>query len=164
MSRSTTACWLPLAMLATLAACERAAPEEEPAAEGVAAGSSATGSARDASPAPGLGSEPGTGDNAIPAAFRGRWGLDQADCEKGPAATGLLVVRPAALEFYESMGNLQRVEQSAPTSVRAAFAFEGEGMNWHRDLSLALEDNGETLVRREFGEDAAAGPFRYTKC
>jgi hypothetical protein len=164
MSRSNTACWLPLAMLAGLAACERATPEEEPASKSATAGSSAAGSSANVIPAPGSATQPGTGNNAIPAGFHGRWGLTQGDCEKGPAATGLLVVSPAALDFYESMANLQEVEESAPTSIRAAFAFEGEGMSWHRDLTLSLENGGETLVLREFGEDAAPEPFRYTKC
>ena len=50
------------------------------------------------------------------------------------------------------------------TPLRAAFDFEGEGMTWQREVVLDVQDDGATLIRREYGEDAAPGPFRYAKC
>lgn len=102
---------------------------------------------------------------AIPAALQGRWGLVPADCEPGRAdAKGLLVVSGSKLEFYESVGTLGAVSDSGTTRIRALFAFTGEGMEWTRDMLLEAADGGRTLVRREYGADAAPEPFRYSQC
>ena len=37
-------------------------------------------------------------------------------------------------------------------------------MTWEREVVLDVQDGGATLVRREYGDDAAPGPFRYAKC
>ena len=42
--------------------------------------------------------------------------------------------------------------------------FVGEGMEWERDVTLAVENGGETLIRREEGEGASPDAFRYSKC
>lgn len=103
--------------------------------------------------------------DAIPAAFQGRWGLVAADCEPGRSdAKGLLTITPEKLEFYESVGTLDEIQEAAPERIRASFDFTGEGMTWRRDETLAVEDGGRTLIRRESGDDAAPGPFRYGKC
>ena len=161
----------PLTLLATaallaLAACDSGTPAEEaPAPDAEAPAETAATSAADTPPA--LTAAPS--NTQLPAAMQGRWGLVPADCEPGRAdAKGLLVIAPRRLEFYESAATLTDISESAPgptpTSVRAAFAFTGEGMSWQRDMALAVEQGGEVLVRREYGEDAATEPFRYTKC
>ena len=101
----------------------------------------------------------------IPASIRGRWGLVTADCD--PArddAKGLLTITGSKLEFYESVGTLDTIMEAEPTRIRAAFDFEGEGMAWQREVVLDVQDQGATLIRREYGDDAAPGPFRYAKC
>ena len=99
----------------------------------------------------------------IPAALRGRWGLVAADCEPGRAdAKGLMVVSGDKLEFYESVGTLGTASERLPQSIRAGFAFTGEGMTWTREM--ALETDGMTLTRTEFGPEAMPDPLRYTKC
>lgn len=99
----------------------------------------------------------------IPSSLRGRWGLVAADCEPGRAdAKGLLVVSADKLEFYESVGTLGTVSERLPQTLRANFAFTGEGMTWTREMSL--ESDGKTLVRTEYGADAMPEPLRYTKC
>jgi len=104
----------------------------------------------------------GTG---IPAGLQGAWGLVPADCEAGRAdAKGLLVVDADSLEFYESMATLGEVAERAPTRIRANFAFSGEGMSWEREMELASPYGGETMIRREFGEEAIAEPLEYTRC
>jgi hypothetical protein len=101
----------------------------------------------------------------IPERLRGRWGLVAADCEPGRSdAKGLLVVGDDKLEFYESVGTLGGASERTPTRLRASFAFTGEGMNWTRDMLLEIEDDGEALIRQEFGADAAPNPFRYRRC
>lgn len=101
----------------------------------------------------------------IPEALQGRWGLDPADCEPGRSdADGLLVIDADSLEFYESMGELGAIEARTAGRIRADFAFTGEGMEWTREMELATPDGGETMVRREFGEEAMAGPLEYARC
>ena len=71
---------------------------------------------------------------------------------------------PTRLEFYESVGTLDQIEEASDTRIRASFDFTGEGMTWERDVVLEAQDRGTTLIRREYGDDAAPAPFRYTKC
>ena len=101
----------------------------------------------------------------IPDAMTGRWGLVAADCDPGRSdAKGLLEISPKGLTFYESRGSLRDIVESEPGRIVANFDFSGEGMSWQRRMALDLQDNGATLIRREYGEDAAPGPFKYRKC
>ena len=151
---------LAAAALLSLAACQQSAPaeEEQPsetATEAPSPSATDTGTAFE-----------GAGESSdIPAAIQGRWGLVPADCEPGrDDAKGLLVITPRGLEFYESLATLTNISESAPDRIRASFAFSGEGMSWQRDMTLQVGDGGRTLVRRDFGDDAADEPFNYTKC
>jgi len=101
----------------------------------------------------------------IPAAIRGRWGLVAADCTSTRGdAKGLLEIGATEHEFYESVATLDTIMDAEPTRIRADFDFEGEGMTWEREMVLDVQDDGSTLIRREYGDDAAPGPFRYAKC
>jgi hypothetical protein len=94
----------------------------------------------------------------IPAPLRGRWGLVPADCTSTRGdAKGLLTITADKLEFYESVGTLDTIMDAEPTRIRATFDFEGEGMTWQREVVLDVQDDGATLIRREYGEDAAPG-------
>ena len=105
------------------------------------------------------------GDVAIPAALHGRWGLSEAECTADPAiAKGLMTVDATTLVFYESRGSLIDVAQSGPTRLEGSFAFVGEGQTWARQETLDLQEEGRVLIRREYGEGAAPGPFRYFAC
>lgn len=156
---------LVLPALLLLAACDNGTQgaditAEEAAAEGQLAENSSV------APVPGEPADTGTpAPTDIPDVMRGRWGLVAADCD--PArddAKGLLTIGAEKLEFYESVGTLDTIMEAEPTRIRAAFDFEGEGMTWDREVVLDVQDNGRTLVRREYGADAAPGPFRYAKC
>lgn len=152
---------LTVPMLLALAACGSGtqgadATAEEAAANGDLAANSSVAPTPSAS-APAV--------TQIPAAIRGRWGLNAADCERGRAdAKGLLTISADKLEFYESVGTLGKVAEADADSIRASFDFEGEGMTWQRDLLLEVENDGTALRRREYGPDAAPEPFRYAKC
>jgi hypothetical protein len=101
----------------------------------------------------------------IPVAVQGRWGLGPNDCD--PArddAKGLLTIGPDTLKFYESRAKLGEIREIDDSRIRASFDFTGEGMTWSRDEVLGVQDGGKTLIRREYGEDAAPGPLRYTRC
>jgi hypothetical protein len=103
--------------------------------------------------------------DAIPAAAQGRWGLVPADCTSTRGdAKGLLIVEPKRIKFYESVAKLGAISESSASRLRAAFAFSGEGMEWKQDMTLDVQDGGKTLIRREYGDEAAPGPFKYTRC
>lgn len=105
------------------------------------------------------------GGKAIPPAIRGRWALNAADCPKRPGTDlTALVIDAATLRFHESHGELARVRERDTTRIVADYKFSGEGEEWDRQMLLAVEDGGKTLVRRDYGEGAAAGPLRYTRC
>jgi hypothetical protein len=149
---------LPLLALVALAACDNT-PEDTEAPAGV------TAEPAPATPAPEPTASETPAANEIPAAIRGRWGLVADDCTSTRGdAKGLLVIDATTLKFYESLGTLQTIAEAEPTRIRAAFEFEGEGMTWQRDETLDVQDDGATLIRREYGDDAAPGAFRYAKC
>lgn len=103
--------------------------------------------------------------NTIPPAIRGRWALKAADCtaRKGTDLTAL-TIDASNLRFYESHGELARVQESDANRIVADYRFSGEGEEWDRRMTLTLADGGKTLVRRDTGEGAAAGAMRYTRC
>jgi len=110
-------------------------------------------------------SETATDGKTIPAAIRGRWALKIADCKakKGTDLTAL-TIDATNLRFYESHGELARVRDSDAGRIVADYKFSGEGVEWDRRMHLELTDGGKTLIRRDEGEGAAAGPMRYTRC
>ena len=155
-----------------------AAPALALAACGAPADDAATDSAETAdAPIPvepdggiGDGAGPPAGDDSaadastIPTALQGRWGLVAADCTSTRGvAKGLIEVTGDRITFYESRATLGEIADRSDTSIRADFAFTGEGMEWSRDIALAAEGE-DKLVRTEYGEDALAEPLTYTKC
>lgn len=114
-----------------------------------------------AAPEPGIGS----GDKAIPAAIQGRWAIDASDCPKRPGTDlTALVIDAANLRFHESHGELARVRERSANRIAADYKFSGEGMDWDRLMVLSIADGGKTLVRRDYGDGAAANAMRYTRC
>ncbi len=104
-------------------------------------------------------------EKSIPMAMRGRWGLVPADCTstKGDAK-GLMTIDAGSIRFYESVAKLAKVDQRSETALKAGYAFSGEGMDWKRDMTLALQPGGKVLIKQEFGEGAPAGPYKYAHC
>jgi len=103
--------------------------------------------------------------DTIPEAVQGRWGITANDCD--PARDdnkGLMVVEPTQLTFYESRGTLGEITDADSTRIEARFDFAGEGQTWQRDMVLDVQDGGNTLIRRDYGDDAMPGPLRYMNC
>lgn len=154
-----------LCVLAT-AACSR---HDEEANAGAAPDRVAASSAPadDAAPPP---AEPAAAQAAdkrartIPTSLQGRWGLVPRDCTSTHGdAKGLLEIGPDRLRFYESVGKLGEVTEAREGHMRASYAFTGEGMSWQREIDLKTGD-GKTLIRQDFGDDAAPQPLIYTRC
>ncbi len=148
-----------LAALALAGCSDRKGPAPETSASEAPASSPAA-PAPSASPAGGA-----AASKEIPVALQGRWGLAPADCTSTRGdAKGLLTIGPDTLEFYESRAKLGQVKERDESRIRADFQFVGEGMSWSRDEGLEARDDGKTLIRREYGKDAAPDPLRYTRC
>jgi hypothetical protein len=97
---------------------------------------------------------------AIPAALHGRWGMTPADCTSTRGdAKGLLEVSADGLRFYESRATPVRNVERSGDSIRADFAFTGEGETWTKFQTLALQD--ARLVRTESSPMAS---FTYVRC
>ena len=100
----------------------------------------------------------------IPAAMQGRWGLTEADCDPNEVANkGLMTVDGTTLTFYESVGEIGEATLTGGNALRGTFAYEGEGMQWSRDLTLTLSGT-DTLALEEFGDDDVPGARTYTRC
>jgi len=150
-----------------LSACQKApAAETEPKADATETAIPVEPDGGIGDGAPPLAGETIGAGNAIPAAFQGRWGMTANDCDPAQAdvAKGLMVVSGNRLEFYESVGTLDDIESVSATRLAGDFNFTGEGMEWERDITMDLQDNGRTLIRRETGEDAIPGPLNYSRC
>lgn len=116
-------------------------------------------------PPPAATASPGVTTQTIPEAIQGRWGLVPADCTTTRGDDkGLLVVGPDSLKFYESHAKLGAITERSDTRIRATFAYSGEGMEWTQDVVLDAQDSGTTLIRRDYGPEAAPGPFKYSRC
>lgn len=98
--------------------------------------------------------------------MRGRWGLVSADCESGRSdAKGLMIVSPTTITFYESVGRVSAITSSSEDKLDARFAFSGEGMNWDREVTLQLSEDGDILRRTDAGgPDSASDQFIYKRC
>lgn len=104
-------------------------------------------------------------EKSIPMAIRGRWGLVPADCTSTRSdAKGLMAIDAGSIRFYESVAKLAKVDQRSETALKARYAFSGEGMEWKRDMTLAMQPGGRVLIKQEFGEGALAEPYKYTRC
>lgn len=165
-----------LALSCTVAACglPTSAPgNEASAADGGALenaadfGNDAAGPSQSATPTPAPYETAGNTTAAIdaktlPAAFQGRWGLGEADCDPKMdyAAKGLMTVTADKLSFYESRATIARLETVSPTELKASLSFSGEGQTWTEDTPLVLSDGGKALTRTSHEGQT----LRYTRC
>lgn len=101
----------------------------------------------------------------FPAAMAGRWGLVPADCtsQRGDNK-GMITITANEIRFYESVAAISEASERTDDRLRAKMAFEGEGMQWTREVTLALKPAADQLVLEEFGSDAVPGPRTYSRC
>lgn len=155
--------WMTMPAVFLLAACGSGG--EEKAADMSPAADMAAPPATDMVAPPAQTAPKAANDGAIPAAIRGRWAIDAADCTKRPGTDlTVLTIDAANLRFHESHGELARVRESDAARLVADYRFSGEGEEWDRRMRLELADDGRTLVRHDLGEGADAPPMRYSRC
>lgn len=148
-----------------LAACSDPSPEPTAAASPSLAPTVSESEALAPPVAPGASEAPGVGESSFPAAMRGTWGVNAADCDPARGDNkGMMTVAVNTVKFYESIAELGTLRDSSNTALRATFDYEGEGMAWQRDARFELADGGKTLILTEYGEDAPQGPRRYSRC
>ncbi|GLK43196.1 MULTISPECIES: hypothetical protein [Novosphingobium] len=165
-----------LPFLALTAALALGACSKQPDATATTAAPTETEEVFQESPAPveaseagldagGLGADKGASASEIPETIRGRWGLVPADCTstKGDAK-GLLEVSADQLKFYESVAKLGEIKEAGESRIRGTFDYTGEGQSWTNDVVLDVQDDGKTMIRRDYGKDAMPGPLTYTRC
>lgn len=80
----------------------------------------------------------------IPASFRGVWDYEGGTC--APESDLRLDVQPAAITFYETHGDVVRVDSAEPSAVSLNLAMSGEGEEWTQSLGLRLVDAGTRLI------------------
>ncbi len=98
---------------------------------------------------------------SIPRPFIGVWDHDQGSCD--PASDARMEIGPRAIEFYESHGEVSRVEIDDPDRITVSLAMEGEGERWQIAQILALSDDGRTLTASSADEDLY-DPVKLKRC
>ena len=155
MKRSLLTAALPLALLA--AACsdgpdEAAAPEPAETMMPV----EPDGGIGDGAGPPG----PVTAET-IPAAFRGVWDCVEGSCD--PASDLRVEIGPETMQFYESFGEVTRIEVAGPQGIVVSLAMEGEGETWEMARRFTLSDDGRRLTPAAVGDDQFE-PMPLKKC
>ena len=96
--------------------------------------------------------------NAIPAQYRGRWGMDANDCDPARSdAKGLVVIGDTTMKFYESTATLKEQRPAIATAFSGRFAFTGEGQSWEKVVTLTRAGN---VLKRADDE----GSYTYNRC
>ena len=155
MKRSLLTAALPLALLA--AACsdgpdEAAAPEPAETMMPV----EPDGGIGDGAGPPG----PVTAET-IPAAVRGVWDYVEGSCD--PASDLRVEIGPDTMQFYESFGEVTRIEVAGPQDIVVSLAMEGEGETWEMARRFTLSDDGRRLPPAAIAQDQFE-PMPLKKC
>ena len=100
---------------------------------------------------------------AIPAQFLGVWDSVEGNCR---AASDLRMdVRPREIEFYESLGTVEKVTVESPQAALITLDMAGEGETWQVTNRFVLSEGGARLVAEPVGEsDGNYKPMPLKKC
>jgi hypothetical protein len=100
---------------------------------------------------------PATEPAAVPAAFRGTWAETVALCGNR-SHTSRLEISERSLRFYESVMEVDRVEQLGPREINVIGTSTGEGTTRSSERHFSLDAAGETLT------DEAGGGMVRRRC
>lgn len=96
----------------------------------------------------------------IPSAFRGRWGINAADCDRTRSdAKGAITIGEKTIRFYEATATLGKITLNAPENFTGNFAFSGEGQTWNKSVNLKLTGSSNILERTD-----DEGSYTYARC
>lgn len=98
----------------------------------------------------------------IPAAFQGVWDYVEGACD--PASDLRIDIRPDAMQFYESMGEVTSIEVDSANRIVVSLNMEGEGETWQMDRVFTLTNEGETLTPTAVDEEEQYKPMPLKKC
>ena len=100
---------------------------------------------------------------AIPAQFLGVWDSVEGNCR---AASDLRMdVRPREIEFYESLGSVEKVTVESPQAALITLDMAGEGETWQVINRFVLSEGGARLVAEPVGgNDGNYNPMPLKKC
>lgn len=101
----------------------------------------------------GDGDDDGDGLAIVPARFHGEWNSERSACGTGLSETRLRISGDR-LRFYESVGDVRRVEVESERVIEVTAEYRGEGETWQDERRLSLSADGDSLT-------VDAGPVRY---
>ena len=145
----------PLAAL-TLAACSQGADDEAPAPQETMMPVEPDGGIGD-----GAGPPQAVTADTIPQAFLGVWDYVEGSCD--PASDLRVEIEPTSMQFYESYGEVTRIEVDSPERIVVSLDMEGEGETWEMARVFTLSNDGRTLTPGSVGEDDFE-PMPLKKC
>lgn len=98
----------------------------------------------------------------IPAGFRGVWDYVRGTCD--PASDLRIEIGPRSIGFYESHGEVTRVEIDGANRIVVSLAMEGEGEKWAMARRFTLSDDGQTLTPSAVDAEEQFEPMPLKKC
>ena len=99
--------------------------------------------------------------DTIPQAFLGVWDYVEGSCD--PASDLRVEIEPTSMQFYESYGEVTRIEVDSPERIVVSLDMEGEGETWEMARVFTLSNDGRTLTPGSVGEDDFE-PMPLKKC
>ncbi len=153
-------CVVAFAALA-LAACQQSPEDGADAADAPGAGETAMPVEPDGGIGDGAQPLPETVD-AIPEAFLGVWDYVKGSCD--PASDLRVEIGPRTIGFYESHGEVTRVEVDGPNRIVVSLAMEGEGERWTMARLFTLSEDGQTLTPAAADAGEQLEPMPLKRC
>lgn len=99
----------------------------------------------------------------IPENIRGTWALSKQNCDKlNPQQ---ITIDSKTIKFFEGSAELLEITELEPTRIVGKFSYtllNGKVVPYQ--MILDAQDNGNVLVRREYGENSKPGPIKYVRC
>ena len=108
----------------------------------------------------------------MPAGIRGKWrrlteaSVTRAQCvdSASPNMGLILTIRPDGFSRFEDGGRLIRVHERDSQRIRATFDTTYADTPTQGEFVFEGQDNGQTLIERQYGDDAQPRILRYRRC
>ena len=108
----------------------------------------------------------------MPVETQGKWrrsteaSVTRAQCvDSATPNMGLvLTIRPDGFSRFGDGGRLIRVHERGPKRIRATFDTTYADTPTQGEFVFEAQDNGQTLIERQYGDGAQPGILRYRRC